>query len=218
MRHVRLARCLSAARSGLGLALLMALVLAGCHKQTSAAPPPAKQTTRSLAKGAAAQPSTGQASAPGNQDSEDSDEAGGAPDLPDSVDGQPAMMSEDAFLSAYRQIDGVVVLGDGLMYRVISSGPAAGKSPKPTDKVRVVFKGTLMNGQVFEETAAGQTSEIDLSNAIAGWREALPLMKEGDDWEVVMPSNLAYGEVGRQGVAPNSPLVFDIRLLEVVSG
>jgi FKBP-type peptidyl-prolyl cis-trans isomerase len=224
-----LKRCFGATAIVPALALLFALALAGCGKHGASAPAtpqaasPAPQSRPGSPAAAAANsppataaPSSSGPSAQGPAaaaDSDDSDDATDEPEIPDTVNGMPAMMSEDAFLSAYRQIDGVVVLSDGLMYRVIASGK--GKSPKPTDKVRVIYKGTLMDGSVFDQTPAGQTSEIDLNKAIAGWREALPLMKEGDKWEVVIPSSLAYGETGTEGIAPNSPLVFDIELVAV---
>ena len=98
----------------------------------------------------------------------------------------------------------MVVLDDGLMYLVESSG--SGRSPKPSDTVRVMYKGMLMDGSVFDETKTGETSVIDLSGAIAGLREALPLMKEGDKWDIVIPSALAYGEAGEGSIPPNMPL------------
>ena len=125
------------------------------------------------------------------------------------------MMSEDAFLSAYREVDGVIALNDGLMYRVISTGK--GKSPTLSDSVKVSYKGTLMDGTVFDQTKPGETLTLQLARTIAGWREALPMMKEGDKWEIVIPSALAYGETGvPPSIPPNSPLVFEITLVEVV--
>ncbi len=184
-----------------------ALALAGCGKQGGeAAKPPAPESAAS--PGAAQQPSA-------TPESEDSDEAGEGPEIPGTIDGKPAMMSEDAFLSAYREVEGVIALNDGLMYRVIASGK--GQSPTLSDSVKVSYKGTLMDGTVFDQTKPGETLTLPLAQTIQGWREALPLMKEGDKWEVVIPSALAYGEAGAPpAVPPNSPLVFVITLVQVV--
>jgi FKBP-type peptidyl-prolyl cis-trans isomerase len=192
-----------------------ALLISGCNKQGGGSSGAAKPA-ESPAGASASAPSSGtpQGAAPQSQDS---DEATDGPEIPGTIDGAPAMMSEDAFLSAYRQVDGVVALDDGLMYRVITSGK--GKSPTVNDSVRVSYKGTLMDGSVFDQTKPGETLTLELARTIPGWREALPMMKEGDKWEVVIPSALAYGEAGAPpAVPPNSPLVFEITLVEVVKG
>jgi hypothetical protein len=185
-----------------------ALVLAGCNKQGEAAKP----TTPP-----AGAPATANAPVQKAPQGQDSDEGTDGPEIPGTIDGAPAMMSEDAFLSAYREVEGVVALNDGLMYRVITSGK--GKSPTLSDSVRVSYKGSLMDGSVFDQTKPGETLTLELAHVIAGWREALPMMKEGDRWEVVIPSALAYGEAGSPpAVPPNAPLVFEITLVEVVKG
>ena len=189
----------------LGAALWVALacfvlVLGACGKRDGA----------SQANGPAAQqeqPST---------ESQDSDQTGDdGPEIPGTIDGTPATMSPEAYLSAYRQIQGVVALDDGVMYQVQSSGK--GSSPTAQDTVRVSYKGTLMDGTVFDQTQPGQTATFNLANTIPGWREVLPLMKEGDKWEVVIPPAQAYGETGAPpAIPPNAPLIFEITLVEVV--
>ena len=183
------------------------LALAGCGKHNAATAPNASSSSQAGGNPVKQQSAT--------TESEDSDEATDGPQIPGTIDGAPATMSEDAFLAAYREVEGVVALDDGLMYRVISSGK--GESPTLNDSVKVSYKGTLMDGKVFDQTKPGETITLPLANTIAGWREVLPLMKEGDKWEVVIPSALAYGEAGAPpAVPPNSPLVFEITLAEVV--
>lgn len=205
-------------RMGPGAALLAlsVLVLASCNKQ------PASDGSAEANAPAASGPETpppstvipSEVTGPPRASAE-GEEDGDAPMLPDTIEGAPAMMSEDAFLSLWREIDGTVVLDDGLMYRIISSG--SGRSPKASDKVRVSYRGTLMDGSVFDETRPGETKMLDLSREIAGWRKIMPLMKEGDKWEVVIPSALAYGEEGNGTIGPNMPLVYEVQLVEVVA-
>ena len=173
---------------------------AGCNKQPGGAGAPQGQSHPA------------QTAAPQGQDSDEGDDG---PEIPGTLDGRPATMSEDAFLSAYRQVDGVIALNDGLMYRVLSTGQ--GKSPKLSDTVKVTYRGTLMDGSVFDETKPGEPIALPLARVIPGWQEALQLMKEGDKWEVVIPSALGYGEAGAPPkIPPNTPLVFEITLVEVV--
>jgi FKBP-type peptidyl-prolyl cis-trans isomerase FklB len=119
------------------------------------------------------------------------------------------------FLTDNAKRQGVMVLPSGLQYRVIKAG--MGKSPTaPTDNVTVTYKGALINAQVFDQTQPGQTATFPAGQLIPGWVEALKMMKEGDEWELVIPSGLAYGEQGAGGVIPpNQTLVFDMSLLKV---
>ncbi|MBI3675421.1 MAG: FKBP-type peptidyl-prolyl cis-trans isomerase [Proteobacteria bacterium] len=109
---------------------------------------------------------------------------------------------------------GVTTLPSGLQYRVIKSG--SGKSPRGGDLVTVTYKGWLITGKVFDQTQPGQTAQFPANRLIAGWVEALQRMKEGDEWELVIPSELGYGEQGAGAdIPPNQVLVFDMQLLQV---
>jgi len=120
------------------------------------------------------------------------------------------------FLADNAKKEGVKVTQSGLQYRVIKAG--AGKSPTPNDQVTVTYKGSLITGQVFDQTEAGQTATFPAGQLIPGWVEALQLMKEGDEWELVIPSALAYGDQGAGGVIPpNQTLVFQMSLMKVDS-
>jgi FKBP-type peptidyl-prolyl cis-trans isomerase FklB len=119
------------------------------------------------------------------------------------------------YLAANAKKPGVVVLPSGLQYRIIKSG--AGQTPHPEDVVTVSYKGALVDGIVFDQTKPGETHNLPANKVIPGWVEALSLMKEGDEWELVIPSALGYG-AARAGdkIPPNQVLVFDLQLIAVV--
>jgi len=108
-----------------------------------------------------------------------------------------------------------VVLPSGLQYRVIKSG--SGQMPSVGDVVTVSYKGALVDGTVFDSTKPGATANLPSDKVIPGWVEALPLMKEGDEWELVLPSALGYGaaRAGNGAIPPNQTLVFDLQLVAV---
>ena len=119
------------------------------------------------------------------------------------------------FLADYAAKPGVFKTQDGLQYRVLKAG--TGKSPQSADDtVTVSYKGWLINGKVFDQTKNGQTADFPAGQLIPGWVEALSLMKEGDTWELVVPSDLGYGPDGAgDDIPPNQTLVFDMTLLKV---
>jgi FKBP-type peptidyl-prolyl cis-trans isomerase FklB len=111
---------------------------------------------------------------------------------------------------------GVVVLPSGLQYRVITSG--SGQTPTLRDTVKVLYRGALVDGIVFDETMPGEPRDLAMERLIPGWVEALSLMKEGDEWELVVPSALGYGAVRAGGgkIPPNQNLVFSMQLIAVI--
>jgi len=119
------------------------------------------------------------------------------------------------FLEANKTKEGVKVLPSGLQYKVITEG--TGNTPVATDKVKTHYRGTLINGTEFDSSyKRNKPAEFGVKGVIKGWTEALQLMKEGGKWELYMPATLAYGERGRPGIPPNSTLIFEIELLEIV--
>lgn len=109
---------------------------------------------------------------------------------------------------------GVKTTASGLQYKVLT--PGTGKSPKATDVVEVNYEGKLIDGTVFDSSyKRGEPIEFPLNQVIAGWTEGLQLMKEGAKYEFYIPSELAYGEAGNQGIEPNSTLIFTVELLQV---
>jgi FKBP-type peptidyl-prolyl cis-trans isomerase len=119
----------------------------------------------------------------------------------------------DAFLAANKQKPGVKTTASGLQYRVLKQG--TGASPKPTDTVEINYKGTLIDGTVFDSTEGKGPLTNPADQFIDGWKEMLPLMKIGEKVEVVIPSDLAYGPTGNGPIGPNSVLVFEIELLGI---
>ena len=110
---------------------------------------------------------------------------------------------------------GVKKTDSGIAYTVITEG--SGKQPTATDTVSVHYRGTLIDGTEFDSSIArGTPAEFSLNGIIPGWQEALQMMKEGGKWEVVIPSELAYGERGAGGtIGPHATLIFEIELLAV---
>jgi len=121
----------------------------------------------------------------------------------------------DAFLAANGKKDGVVVLPDGLQYKILTAG--TGKKPVETDTVLCNYKGTFIDGQEFDSsTQAGKPVPFEVKNVIPGFKEVLQLMPVGSKWQVFIPSNLAYGERGAGGViGPNSTLIFEIEVVGI---
>jgi FKBP-type peptidyl-prolyl cis-trans isomerase FklB len=121
----------------------------------------------------------------------------------------------DAFLAENGKKEGVVTLPSGLQYKVIKEG--TGKSPQKTDKVKVHYRGTLVNGTEFDSShKRGQPAEFGVDKVIKGWTEALQLMKEGAQWTVFIPPDLAYGPRGAGAtIGPNSTLIFEVELISV---
>lgn len=112
--------------------------------------------------------------------------------------------------------DGVKTTETGLQYKIIKSGE--GKTPTATCTVETHYEGKLIDGTVFDSSyQRNETTTFPVNGVIPGWTEALQLMKEGDVWELTIPSNLAYGENGAGGmIGPNSTLIFKIELVKVM--
>lgn len=123
----------------------------------------------------------------------------------------------DEFLSANKMKEGVITLPSGLQYKVITQG--TGASPKATDKVKVHYKGTLIDGRTFDSSYDRNEPAVFAANqVIKGWTEALQLMKVGDKWQLFIPADLAYGDNGAgEMIAPGSVLIFEVELLEIVN-
>ena len=122
----------------------------------------------------------------------------------------------EEFLNINKGKAGVVTLPSGLQYQVLQKG----EGPKPTasDKVKCHYHGTLINGTVFDSSVQrGEPAVFGVSQVIPGWVEALQLMPVGSKWRLFIPSDLAYGEHGAgEAIEPNSALVFDVELLDIV--
>ncbi|MBX2809141.1 MAG: FKBP-type peptidyl-prolyl cis-trans isomerase [Cellvibrionaceae bacterium] len=122
-----------------------------------------------------------------------------------------------AYLAENGKKDGVVTTDSGLQYRELVSGD--GKQPKAEDTVSVHYRGTLINGTEFDSSySRNEPATFPVQGVIPGWVEALQLMQVGDKWELVIPSDLAYGTGGTgSAIGPNAVLVFEVELLDVVA-
>lgn len=121
----------------------------------------------------------------------------------------------EAFLVENKKAEGVTVTASGLQYRVLESG--TGATPVATSEVETHYEGALIDGTVFDSSyKRGETTSFPVNRVIPGWTEALQLMKEGDVWELTIPSDLAYGAQGAGGaIGPHATLRFKIELIKV---
>jgi FKBP-type peptidyl-prolyl cis-trans isomerase FklB len=120
----------------------------------------------------------------------------------------------EAFAAANKAKDGVVVLPSGLQYKVLT----VGTGPKPTTADTVVcnYSGTLTDGKEFDSSyKRGEPATFPVTGVIKGWTEALQLMPVGSKWQLVIPSDLAYGDAGRPGIPPGATLVFEVELMSI---
>lgn len=134
---------------------------------------------------------------------------------PEQISSDQAMDPGQAYLHINARKAGVQVLTSGLQFEILTNGEGA--SPELTSRVVTHYHGRFVDGTVFDSSVdRGQPLEFPVNGVIAGWTEALQMMKEGDKWRLVIPPHLAYGEKGAAGVIPpNSVLVFDVELIEV---
>jgi FKBP-type peptidyl-prolyl cis-trans isomerase len=123
------------------------------------------------------------------------------------------------FLAANKQKEGVVTLESGLQYKILK----AGKCPIPTkdDTVAVKYKGTLIDGTVFDSSdMAGQAAVLQVSDGhiIAGFREAMRLMPVGSKWQLFVPARLGYLDRGRGNlIGPNATLIYEVEMLGILN-
>ena len=115
------------------------------------------------------------------------------------------------FIAKFLKEDGVQQTESGLAYQIIEAGSDK-KAVSDQDTVWVDYKGTLIDGTVFDEN---QDINFTLNRVITGWAEGLKLVGEGGKVKLVIPGELAYGERGNRGIEPNSTLVFDVTLNKV---
>lgn len=113
--------------------------------------------------------------------------------------------------------EGVVTTASGLQYEVLREGREDGKSPAASDRVRCHYKGTFIDGKVFDSSYnSGSPIVFPLNGVIRGWTEGLQYMKEGAKYRFVIPYQLAYGPSGYATIPPFSTLIFEVELIEVL--
>lgn len=121
-----------------------------------------------------------------------------------------------AFLAENSKKEGVIQLPSGLQYEVLKEGE--GDIPTADQQVKCHYHGTLIDGSVFDSSVQrGEPAVFPVNGVIQGWVEALQLMSVGSKWKLTIPSELAYGQNGAGGaIGPNSALVFEVELLEIL--
>ena len=121
----------------------------------------------------------------------------------------------NAFLAENKKKEGVVVTPTGLQYKILKQG--SGAKPAAGSIVTVHYKGTLIDGTVFDSSYdRGQAATLSLGQVIKGWQEAVPMMPTGSTWQIYVPSELAYGDrAASELIGPASTLIFDIELISI---
>ncbi len=133
------------------------------------------------------------------------------------AEGDKNLKAGEEFLASNKTKSGVVTLPSGLQYEIIKAG--TGPKPKAEDQVKCNYKGTTIDGKEFDSSAkhGGEPAVFPVNRVIPGWTEALQLMPVGSKWKLYVPAALGYGERGAgQDIKPNSTLIFEIELLEIV--
>jgi FKBP-type peptidyl-prolyl cis-trans isomerase FklB len=126
-----------------------------------------------------------------------------------------AKAAGEAFLAENAKREGVKVTESGLQYEVVDA--TIGQKPKATDKVRVHYEGTLIDGTVFDSSyKRGESITFGLNQVIKGWTEGLQLMSIGSKYKLYLPYQLAYGERGAgANIPPYAALIFTVELLGI---
>lgn len=120
----------------------------------------------------------------------------------------------EKFLQDKASEQGIIEIEQGLLYKVEKSGDASSELPKRNSTVLVNYVGKNIDGSIFDQ---GKRIELPLNMVIKGWTNAVTKMHVGDKWTLFIHPSLAYGERGAPPVIqPNSTLIFDIELLEIL--
>lgn len=131
-------------------------------------------------------------------------------------DAETNIAAGQAYLVQNAEKEGVTVTESGLQYEVMVEG--TGAKPAATDIVKVHYKGTLIDGTEFDSSySRGEPAEFPLNRVIPGWTEGVQLMSEGSKFKFVIPAELAYGERATGSITPNSTLIFEVELLDILN-
>lgn len=124
-------------------------------------------------------------------------------------------LANEEFLTAKAQEEGMVVLDNGVMYRILEEGYGT-KKPAPRSIVYVHYTGRLIDGTVFDSTEGDQLPALfRVGDLIMGWQIALTRMREGDKWEIVIPAKWGYGTLKMDDIPAHSTLIFTLQLVKI---
>ena len=127
----------------------------------------------------------------------------------------PYKEANEAYLQVKAQEDGMHVLDNGVMYRVLKEGSGTRK-PSPRSIVYVHYTGRLIDGTVFDSTEGEQLPALFMvGDLIMGWQIALTRMHEGDKWEVFIPAKWGYGSMKMDDIPAHSTLIFEMELVKI---
>ncbi len=131
------------------------------------------------------------------------------------VEAEKAKKESEAFLVENKKKPGVIVTPSGLQYKILTTG--SGPKPTSNDTVIVHYRGTLPDGKEFDSSyKRGEPATFPVMGVIKGWTEALLMMNTGSKWQLFIPPNLGYGEMGHPpNIPPNATLLFDIELIAI---
>lgn len=119
----------------------------------------------------------------------------------------------EVFLAENKTKQGVITLTSGVQYKILRAG--SGKNPSESSVVACRFRGTLIDGATFDKSDVKKPVALNVSGFLPGLKEAVMLMSAGAKWQVVIPPQLAYGELGDRGVGPNAVLIYDMEIVSI---
>ena len=122
--------------------------------------------------------------------------------------------ASEKFLVDNKNKEGVITTPSGLQYKIITEGK--GDIPKMTETVRIIYKGMLVNGTVFD-SSNGIPVPARVAGVMSGWSEALAMMPVGSKWEIYIPQQLGYGQDGSESIPPYATLIVEVELTEIIS-
>ncbi|MDR1224367.1 MAG: FKBP-type peptidyl-prolyl cis-trans isomerase [Tannerella sp.] len=125
-----------------------------------------------------------------------------------------AIVANEKFLADNKSREGVKTTASGLQYRVITEG--RGETPDEKSKVKVNYRGTLIDGTEFDSSYKNSApATFRVNQVIQGWTEAMKMMPAGSKWELYIPQELAYGSRAQNDIPPYSTLIFEVELVEI---
>lgn len=131
------------------------------------------------------------------------------------------LAKEEAFLEKNKSAENVKTLESGLQYKVLKKGDEKSETPAKDATVKIVYSGKFLDSEKEFDSSQGEAVELSLNQTIEGWREIVPMMHIGDEFEVYIPSKLGYGEEGisyggQEIIPPSTLLIFTLELKEIM--